>query len=272
MLTFVRTVCVLTRLQRACCTQTRMWFHLDKLLEARELGRRRPASSGRGARDGREQPAADEPWLIRHISLAIGPGERVALSGPSGAGKTVLLRALAGLDPLDEGEVQLEGQRLAAYPMSSYRSRVVYVHQRPWIADESVEENLRLVFHLHVHRGKRYDRHRIERYLEVLQRPTAFLESPGPALSGGEQQMVALMRALQLGPQLLLLDEPTASLDEEAVAAVERLVSQWQQEEEARGVLWVTHRDDQRERVADRTIAIAAGRLVVAAREEVSRP
>jgi putative ABC transport system ATP-binding protein len=99
--------------------------------------------------------------------------------------------------------------------------------------------------------------------LSQLGRDEAFLGKPVGELSGGESQLVALLRAIQLDPKVLLLDEPTAALDSGATAAVEKLVGNWLAESpRTRATVWVTHAADQARRVAERTIRIDRGKIL----------
>jgi putative ABC transport system ATP-binding protein len=199
---------------------------------------------------------------LRDIRLVLRPGQRVAVLGPTGAGKTLLLRALSLLDPLDEGMVLSNGQPVRCEAVPSFRSAVIYLHQRPALFEGSVETNLRHPFLLKVHRKRHFDRDRTVDLLDGLVRDGSFLEKSHRDLSGGEAQIVALLRALQLDPTVLLLDEPTASLDSEAVRAIEALVSRWYAEGAARrAYLWVTHDSGQAQRVADQILCMQAGRI-----------
>jgi putative ABC transport system ATP-binding protein len=217
------------------------------LIEARGLARRNPDGGG---------------WLLDRVSIRVGPGARVAVSGPSGSGKTLLLRALAMLDPVDDGELLFEGRPVPRERIPDYRRRVIYLHQRPALIEARVEPALRRPFALEVHRGRSFDRRRIVRMLEHLGRDEGFLNKPVDDLSGGESQLVALLRAVQLDPSVLLLDEPTAALDPDASSAVEGLVSDWFAEQPGgRAVLWVTHDTGQAERMGSRVLRIEKGRI-----------
>ena len=146
--------------------------------------------------------------------------------------------------------------------MPEYRRRVAYLHQRPVLFDGSVEDNLRRVFRLRAHRSRRFDRERVLGWLDRLGRDADFLARPASTLSGGEQQLAALLRTLQLGPQVVLLDEATASLDPQAVAAVESLIAAWKAEDSGRATIWTSHDPAQIGRLADRIVALRAGRVV----------
>jgi putative ABC transport system ATP-binding protein len=126
-----------------------------------------------------------------------------------------------------------------------------------------VEGALRWPLALAVHRRQPFDRERILDLLDQLGRGPAFLDQPLAGLSGGEMQIVALLRAVQLDPLVLLLDEPTAAIDPAAAAAVEQLVGRWWSElPQARAMIWVTHDAAQAERIAKRTLHMEGGRLV----------
>jgi len=219
---------------------------LPPLLEARGLGRRHPNGND---------------WLLRDVSLTICPGQRLAIAGPSAAGKTLLLRALALLDRLDAGELFWRGKPIAPADVPDYRRQVIYLHQRPASFEGTVEQNLRQPFSLRVHRGRIFDRDWIISRLCSVGRTADFLERFTRDLSGGEAQLVALLRALQLTPRVLLLDEPTAALDRETAQAAEQLVAAWLGEDAGRATVWVSHNLEQSRRVADRTLRLVAGQV-----------
>lgn len=213
---------------------------------------------------GRRHPRADR-WLIEGIRLSLSGGQRLAIVGPSGAGKTVLLRCLALLDPLDRGELLWRGRPIRCPEIPQYRSEVLYVHQRPALLEGTVRESLELPYGLKIHRGRRFDPERVVELLEGVGREAAFLEKRVRELSGGEQQIVALIRAVQLDPTVLLLDEPTASLDPQAARGVEQLVLRWfEAGEGSRAMVWVSHDEAQTRRVARTFLAIRGGTMAQA--------
>ena len=131
-------------------------------LDVRGIGRRDPKGQG---------------WLIRDVSLSVTSGERLGILGPTGAGKSVLLRSMALLDPLDIGSIHWQGRAIAGDAGPAYRSQVIYLHQRPALLEGTVEDNLRYPFTLRTHVAKRFDRDRVAHLLEGLGRPTTFLGS-----------------------------------------------------------------------------------------------
>lgn len=192
-------------------------------------------------------------WVWRGLDWTVLAGRRLAVRGPSGAGKTLLLRALCGLDALDEGRVDAGGSALTQWPLPSYRARVRYVAQRPALFPGTVRDNVSAAGTLAVHApiGESADMAAAADALARIGRSPRLLDQPVDGLSGGEQQLVALLRALQGAPALLLLDEPTASLDPDATAAVEALVADWLDADPAHTVVWTSHDPDQLARVAD---------------------
>ena len=206
--------------------------------------------------------ATHEP-LLTEISMQITGGERIALSGPSGSGKTLLLRALALLDPLSAGKVCWNGSPVQGGCVPAYRAQVAYLQQQPVLQDESVESLLRQPFVWKIHAHKHFSKERMEHWLALLGRQSSFLEKRSADLSGGEKQIVALLRIIQLDPHILLLDEPTAALDADSATAVETLVADWLAESlPQRATLWVSHNAEQAQRVADRQLLIQEGRLL----------
>lgn len=210
---------------------------------------------------GRRDPKNGN-WLIRDVTFSVNAGDRLGVLGPSGAGKTVLLRAMALLDPMDAGTIFYQGEAVVGDEVPRYRSQVIYLHQKPALHEGTVEDNLRQPFALKAHQGHRFDRGRAADLLASLGRDPAFLEKSSRDLSGGEAQIAALVRAIQLEPTMLLLDEPTASLDPETAQAVEAALAGWLAARATeRALVWVGHDRDQTLRMTARTISLAAGRL-----------
>jgi len=195
-------------------------------------------------------------WLWRGFDLTLAAGERLAVTGPSGSGKTLLLRSLAGLDLLDEGTVTFAGTPLLDWSMPRYRAQVAYLPQRSVMVEGTVATNLRLPFGLKAHRARSFPTEAVDALLERLGRGASFLDQSATDLSGGESQLVALMRVLLVEPVVLLLDEPSASLDEDATAALEDVVRAWLAARAERAVIWTGHQRSQLQRVAQRCVAL----------------
>ena len=167
---------------------------------------------------GREREARD--LVLRVDNLAVGGlpplsftvpgGECLAVEGPSGAGKTRLLRAIADLDPA-RGYVFLEGAERGEMSAPQWRRRVRYVASEPGWWGETVRTQL-------------VDGERAGRLLAALGLDASVLDRSVATLSTGQRQRLAFVRALAGEPRILLLDEPTATLDQEAAALVEELI------------------------------------------------
>lgn len=192
-------------------------------------------------------------WLWRGVDVALHSGDCLGLVAPSGAGKTLLLRNLVLLDPLTTGEVRLLGKTPTEWGLPAYRSRVIYLPQRAVAFPGTVQANLQRAFTANIHAHRRFDPVRIQSWLQQLGRDADFLGLEGLRLSGGEVQLLALLRALQLDPQVLLLDEPTASLDTATTRQVEALIGQWLQQPD-RACILTSHDPDQIDRITTRQL------------------
>jgi putative ABC transport system ATP-binding protein len=199
--------------------------------------------------------------LLAGLTEEIGPGEIVAVTGPSGSGKTTLLRALAGLiDPAD-GEVTLDGSDAHELGFPRWRRRVTYVAQEPFLFSGTVRENLVRPFS-YAAVGGAFPEARARALLERLGLGgDDRLEQAAPTLSVGERQRVALVRALVIEPDVLLLDEPTSALDAGSIAEVEAVLGEWLGERDGRAALVVTHHEEQARRLCHRQIDLARYRV-----------
>lgn len=184
------------------------------------------------------------------------------LTGRSGSGKSVFLRTLALLDAPSGGTLAWMDQVIGVQDIPRYRSQVCYLAQRAAMLGGSVADNLRYPFTLKVSRARHFDVRVAQALLLKAGKPAAFLDKAAAELSGGEAQIVALVRTLLLAPQVLLLDEPTAALDPQSTLAVEALVRHWFDEHpDARACVWITHDPDQAQRLATCRLSMDQGLL-----------
>jgi len=194
--------------------------------------------------------------VLHGVSLALVQGEILCLMGRNGAGKTTLLRAIMGLVPLTGGAITLDEQRLDRLPPHRIpHAGVGYVPQgRRLFAGLSVAENLSVG--LSVRGGDTGLRAEV---LDLFPRLASRLSQRAETLSGGEQQMLALARALCLRPDVLLLDEPTEGLQPSMIAAIRQVVSA--KRSEGVSILLVEQRLDAVLPVADRVAFIENGQM-----------
>lgn len=154
--------------------------------------------------------------LFRDFNLQVQPGEKVALTGRSGAGKSSLFKAILGLIAPDEGSVVIQGHTLSPATAHDIRTRIAWVPQEPQLPDETVQKTLERSLRF---KANRHLMHRLEeapKLLEALGLPKATLQQKTQTLSGGEKQRIALLRAVLLQRDLFLMDEPLSALDRES--------------------------------------------------------
>jgi ABC-type iron transport system FetAB ATPase subunit len=181
---------------------------------------------------------------LEEIDLEIRPGEWVGITGPSGSGKSLLLRALADMDPF-EGQIRLGDESVHSVPAPQWRRRVALLPATSAWWHDTV--------------GPHFDGLDAPAYT-TLGFPAEVRTWEIRRLSSGERQRLALLRVLALKPRVLLLDEPTANLDKANTGRAETLIKDYVQQHRA-AVLWVSHDLEQLERLCSRGYQMEAGRL-----------
>ncbi|WP_339949399.1 ABC transporter ATP-binding protein [uncultured Albimonas sp.] len=203
---------------------------------------------------------------LRGVSLSVGAGEILCVMGRNGAGKTTTMKAIMGLVPVRAGSVSLAGEELAGLkPHEIPRRGIGYVPQgRRLFAELSVAENLEVGL---MTRGTGAETR--ERLLEMFPRLRDRLRQRAGTLSGGEQQMLAMARALCLEPSVLLMDEPTEGLQPSMIA----LIREAALEMKSRGVaiVLVEQRADAVLQIADRVTFLDNGRSAETVEAETLR-
>ena len=200
--------------------------------------------------------------VLRGVDLHIGAGEIVALLGPNGAGKTTLLRAISGLLPLTAGQVVFAGQDLrGAGPRGAVRAGLAHVIEGHRVFTQlSVADNLLLAGY---HAPRRERAGRIAAALDFFPEIAAKRHDRAGALSGGQQQMLAVAQGSVSRPRLLMLDEPSAGLSPVLVDRVLSVAAQLR--DGGTSVLLVEQLVDKALALAGRLYALARGRIVLAA-------
>jgi ABC-type methionine transport system ATPase subunit len=193
------------------------------------------------------------------VTLDLFPGEIVAVIGPSGGGKSSLIRLLAGLTRADSGTLTLDGRPIAELDARDYRRRVAMLFQQPHMMAGTVADNLRLPARL---RGEEDNGLDVAGLLRSVDLEPELMEREATTLSVGQQQRVALARLLAMDPACLLLDEPTAALDPVSAQTIVRLLQRLCDDGVA--ILLVTHEIAVARRLADRVVVLVAGRVVEA--------
>jgi len=206
--------------------------------------------------------AGEAPKVLKGVNLKLAPGERVAVLGRIGSGKSTVLRLLAGLYQPTEGMVEVDGIDLRQIDPADFRARVGFVSQDPRLFTGSLRDNV-LLDRPSADPGRLADVAKLTGLDRVVAAHPMGWDLPvgeaGTLLSGGQRQLVALTRCLVTKPQILLMDEPTSSMDAQSEVAFLR------QLKEATGdctLVMVTHRPAVLELV-NRVMVVDAGRIVL---------
>ncbi len=195
--------------------------------------------------------------ILKDINLTIPEGKILTITGPSGSGKSTLLSLLNLMRDATTGRIFLDQEDIRQLDVLELRRRVGMVFQKPYLFRGTVEDNVLLGPRL---RGVNPSS-TPGLLLERVGLDPSMLQREATSLSGGEQQRVTLARTLANGPEVLLLDEVTASLDSDSAHFIEGLVRELSQVQ-GMTVVWVTHDREQVERVGDNNVVLVDGRLL----------
>ncbi|WP_218015218.1 ABC transporter ATP-binding protein [Brevibacillus dissolubilis] len=198
---------------------------------------------------------------LRGVDLHVNEGEIVALIGRNGAGKTTLLKAITGLVKVKEGEITYLGQSLIGQPAHEIMKKgISHVPQgRQIFGDQTVEENLLLGAYTQIKKNPKQVQQQMEREYERFPRLKERRNQQAGTLSGGEQQMLALSRALMSNPQYLVLDEPSMGLSPLYVKLILDTVSQLRQE--GKTILLVEQIAGAALSISDRAYVMSSGQV-----------
>lgn len=192
-------------------------------------------------------------WLNQNtpaMTFSLNKNEKLALIGPSGIGKSRLLKSLSGLD---DASIQQNAAKNSILSFQEAPGAVAYIHQRAHFIPGTVEDNLKWPYQFKQHHSEKYNRDQIIQWIKELGLPESILSKSATTLSGGEGQILHLLRSLQFHPRILFLDEPTSSLDPQRALLVESFLNSWIQKHQAQMVL-ISHNEEQTKRWASKVI------------------
>ncbi len=196
--------------------------------------------------------------VLHDISFDVDPGETLIIIGPSGSGKSSLLRCLNRLNDWEKGTIMLNGVDTKTLPVIDLRCKVGMIFQKVAPFEGTVRDNIAYGPRI---RGQSLSEDRVLELLELASLEVGLIHKDAHALSGGQEQRLAIARALANEPDVLLLDEPTSSLDPIATRHVEESMHRLKSQLGLTQV-WVSHTIEQARRVADRVLLLDAGRVI----------
>jgi len=258
-----------TQLQEGIAAASRVFGIIDREVHLNEAPDAKPLALKRGEIEFRNVSFAYEPdnVVLKSVSLTVPPGHTVALVGPSGSGKSTLVNlTLRFFDP-NRGKVLIDGQDIAHVTIDSLRDAIALVTQDPVLFDDTIRANIS-------YGSKEVDETAVVAAAKaaaahdfIMALPKGYDTRVGEAgglLSGGERQRIAIARALYKDAPILLLDEPTSSLDSEAEAKVQAALEQLMR---GRTVLMIAHRLSTVKK-ADLICVLDQGRIVETGRHD----
>ena len=209
----------------------------------------------------RKDRQGNETLILHNIDLVLQRGCMTVIFGPSGGGKSTLIRLLNRLDEPTSGKIRLAGRDIGEIDPLLLRRRVALLLQRPFLFPGTVLVNLQRPFHFQDKEPPGQDDPGLQKLLEETQVPPSWLDREASSLSQGQQQRVCLARSLIVDPEVLLLDEPTSSLDR---PTADRLADTLRHICRVRGLaaLMVTHDLRLAERTGDHLAYLEGGRIL----------
>lgn len=195
----------------------------------------------------------DSRPLWQGLSLRVERGRRVRIAGPSGCGKSTLLKCLMGFVPGFSGTIRIERQELDAESVWTLRRKLAYLAQEPQLGTGTVLSRLREPFGYRHNAGMRFDREKLDQWLDYYHLPRGIVAHDLATLSGGEKQRLAVISMIMLERTIFLLDEPVSALDARSRRQFVRMF----QEHPDWTAVFVSH-DESLAELADETVDLAA--------------
>jgi phospholipid/cholesterol/gamma-HCH transport system ATP-binding protein len=206
-----------------------------------------------------------EQAVLNGINLQVRQGETLSILGRSGTGKSVLLKLIVGLQVPDSGSIRIHGKEIAGLTLdqlNEIRKKIGFLFQNSALYDSlTVEENVAFPLRRHIKMSDGERKKRVQELLSSVGMEQASQKMPGQ-ISGGMQKRVGLARALALGPDILLFDEPTAGLDPITAAEIEELILRLQKERNMTSIV-VTHDIHGAQTVSDRVALLRDGQILI---------
>lgn len=196
--------------------------------------------------------------VLHEVSLTVEGGEILVIIGQSGSGKSSLLRCINRLEEVQPGHVFLQNKDIYEIPVTELRCRVGMIFQKTAAFKGSIAENIGYGPSL---RGETLSQERLRELMALASLPVELLDRNALELSGGQEQRLAIARALANEPQVLLLDEPTSSLDPIGTRNIEESLLALR-DQLGLTLVWVSHAIEQARRVADRVLLLDQGQVL----------
>ncbi len=196
--------------------------------------------------------------ILKNVSLSVQRGEVLVIIGPSGSGKSSLLRCLNRLETISDGTIHYNGKDIHNLPILDLRCKVGMVFQKTAVFDGTVGDN---VAYGPMLRNKTLSRETILHLMEQASLTDKLIDRDAHELSGGQEQRLSIARALANEPDVLLVDEPTSALDPVITHRIEDILLRLKNEN-GLTLIWVSHDVEQARRIADRVLLVEDGNIV----------
>ena len=246
-------------LQAAMASSERIFRLLDEKKEDTGGGKRLPAPEGRIEFKDVWFAYNEENWVLRDVSFVAEPGKHIAIVGPTGSGKTTIIRILLRMYPIQKGQILLDGVPIEQLDLGELRSRMAVVLQEVFLFSGDIMDNIKLRSDIPEEKAIESARFVNANFVEAL--PDGYhteVKERGVTLSVGERQLLSFARAVAFDPTVLVLDEATASIDSHTEALIQQSLHKIM---EGRTSVVIAHRLSTI-READRIIVLNKGELV----------